>query len=114
MKTFTADILGHEWQIKLLPVSRFTKRFGKNTLGLTDTHRRTIFLPNGHANFEVMAHELTHAYLHELCVDSADLEAHQMEEICCDLMAKYGKRVLTQATLLMKAVAPKAVEQAND
>jgi hypothetical protein len=92
-----AKVLGHEWIIYFLSAKEFRRKYGGNTLGVAECDERQITLLSRGLKLETLVHELHHAYVGELCVDVADLSGDQMEEVCADLMARYGARLLKQA-----------------
>jgi hypothetical protein len=48
--------------------------------------------------FEDIVHELTHAYLDELCIgDAVRLKKKQLEEAFCELLSKHGETLIKQA-----------------
>ena len=90
-------VLGHAWIIYFLSAKDFRRKYGGNCLGVAECDDRQISLLARNIKAETVIHELHHAYIGELCVDVADLSGDQMEEVCSDLMARYGARLLKQA-----------------
>jgi hypothetical protein len=91
-------VLGHDWIVYFLPAKEFKRRFGGDCLGVAECDDRKIsILANRNFKLETLVHELHHAYLGEMCVDVANLSGDQMEEVCSDLIARYGARLLKQA-----------------
>lgn len=90
-------ILGHSWIVYFLPAREFRRKYGGNCLGIVECDDREIYILAKNYKAETLIHELHHAYVGELCVDVAYLSGDQMEEVCSDLMARYGSRLLKQA-----------------
>jgi hypothetical protein len=100
-------VLGHKWIVYFCSEEYWKKekKFSNNVLGITDPDTKKIYLRQIKMTFDTIIHELHHAYIEELCVTPADLDTDQMEEVCSDLMAKYGKRLLDQADKLIATYA---------
>ncbi len=98
-------VLGHPWTVYYLSSKDFKKRHGSACVGLTETGERRINLRTKRMKRETVVHELVHAYVTEMCLDVANLEASQMEEAMCDLMAKYGERIFAQADAIVARYA---------
>jgi len=67
VKSFKLDVLGWEWEIKLLPAEALHKDMDMDTDGLCIYAKHLILirqLPNPDYNFDTLVHELTHATLH--------------------------------------------------
>jgi predicted metallopeptidase len=105
MKIF---ILGQPWKVKVINGELFNKTYGSELAGVTDLTAREIVIHASDFNVEVIVHELVHAYYAGMCVGSASLRAHQVEECFCDLFAKYHKEILYNAHEIIKALEDKA------
>jgi hypothetical protein len=89
-------VLGHSWIAYYLPAKEFRAKYGIDYVGLAECEDRELFLLTKGLKVGTIIHELHHAYVHELCLDSANLSGDQMEEACSELMAKYGHIILKQ------------------
>ncbi len=95
-------ILNKPWTIRVLKRSKYKKKNGSDSVAVTKVHKRQIDLgPKGH-DLETVCHELTHAYLSEMCTHSADLTIHDLEEVFAELMAKRGYELLGLAEQLIE------------
>lgn len=97
---FKFTILGKKWILKALDKKAYKKKNGKDSVGMTYIHKRKIYVRPGSQLRETLVHELVHAYLAELCVYSADITGDALEEVFCDLLAKFGKEILELAASL--------------
>jgi hypothetical protein len=93
---FRFKVLGHSWIAYYLPEKEFRQKYGTSYVGMAECEDRELFLLTKGLKLGTIVHELHHAYVHELCLDSADLSGDQMEEACAELMAKYGRKILDQ------------------
>lgn len=114
---FKFTILGHPWVVYYCTERYYKRKNGKDSVGITHLDSREIYVRAKHLSRETVVHELTHAYFAELCTHSADITSDALEEIFCDLMAKYGSRLLRQADKIMsthKKLLGKVGEQAAE
>ena len=108
MLTITFNILNKEWRLKLLKNKKHKKKNGKDNVGVTKYWKREISIPVAGADLETIVHELNHAYRAEMCMGStSEITVDDMEEICCELMAKRGRELLDLADELFEQVAKK-------
>ncbi len=104
MMKFDFEILGKRWQLRVLKRRKYAKKNGKDSVALTYMHKRRIDLSPFGTDYETIVHELVHCYLSELCTSSAVLEVEELEEVFAELMAKFGKQLLTLADDLYSRV----------
>ena len=95
------EILGHPWTVRVLTKAVFERRFNKSTLAICIGYKKTIYLCSTEISFETVCHELTHAFFSEMGTNSASLSGEQLEEVACDLVSKYGGRILELAGRVM-------------
>lgn len=104
---FRFEVLGKSWVIRLMKRKKYAKKNGKDSVAMTYRQKRRIDLSPFGRDLETITHELTHAYLTELCLDSANPDSDALEEIFCEMMAKHGPKLLEQARdLHLKANPP--------
>ncbi len=96
MKSLPVRIVGKVWKVKRLSKRTFRKKFGTDCVAIMDMDKRKIWLYL--ADRETVAHELVHAYLAELCVGRADIDAAALEEVFCEFFAKFGQEALLLAS----------------
>jgi len=96
-------VVGKRWRVRILDHKEFKKRH-PGTLAVAKPHNKTIVLSIKHASFETVCHEITHAYLDELCLGNAiGLKKAQTEEVICELMSKFGPRIVAQSLHVVAA-----------
>lgn len=95
-------ILGKPWVLQVLSERTYAKNNGTDSVALTHMSKRKIDLSPHGCDLESIIHELVHAYLHELCTSSADLDNDNLEEIFAELLAKRGKELLQLGEELFK------------
>jgi hypothetical protein len=101
--TLTIRVLSKRWKVKVLPHKEYKARY-PGTLAVAKPHTKTIVLSIKHASFETVCHEITHAYLDELCMGNAlSLKKAQREEAICELMSKFGPRIVAQSLHVVAA-----------
>lgn len=93
-------VLGKRWRLKLLKSKKYNKKNGKDSIAITYTTDREIHVSPKGLDQETITHELVHAYMSELCVNSCRWDADDAEEFFCELMAKRGYEVLGLSRLL--------------
>lgn len=100
------DVLGNEWTVYYCSKKYFCKKFPEDKVGtyaLTVCDDRKIYLRTDKMSRETIRHELGHAYIWDMGAACAALEPHQLEEIYCELVAKYGKRIHKQGDQIAEA-----------
>lgn len=107
MKRLSFDILGKDWEIRLLKKKKYQKKNGSDSVGITYIDKRRIDIGQGGKDKETFIHELVHAYLAELCVYTADLGDEELEEVFSELMAKRGYELLAKADYLFSKLVKK-------
>lgn len=90
-------LLDKDWKVRLLKRKKYTKKNGKDSLAITYMYKRRIDIQIGGLDVETIIHELVHAYMHELCLGSTDINVSDLEEVYCELMSKRGLELLTLA-----------------
>lgn len=101
MRCIRFKILGKSWLIRSLPTKEYeSKKYRKGSVAITRLHKRRIDLSPQGRDKETIVHELVHAYMSELCVNSMSPSTDDVEEFFCELMSKYGKKLLELADLL--------------
>lgn len=101
------EILGKEWKLKILKNKRYKKKNGKDSVAITHYWKRQIDVPMLGIDLETIVHELTHAYLTEMCHDTRALKAEDLEEVYAELMAKRGRELLELADILFQQATDK-------
>lgn len=104
-------IMEKTWELRILPNKKYHKKRGKDSLGQTLSWKRRIDLHksavsfNDESSLELIVHELLHAYLGEMCVQSTEnISNDDFEEIYAELLAKRGKELLALADHLLDEV----------
>lgn len=99
------DIAGKKWVMRLLTKKQYRKKYGRDSVAITNIDKRRIDVSHRGVDKETFVHELVHAYLGEFCTHSADLDDENLEEIFAELMAKRGEEILKLADdLLFKSM----------
>lgn len=94
-------VIGKPWELRCVGKKAYeAKKARANSVAMTYYHKRKIVLSPSGTDLESIIHELTHAYLYELCTHSADLDVDAQNEIFCELMAKRGRELLNLAEIL--------------
>jgi phage gp36-like protein len=100
---YRIDIIGHTWTIFFLTKSQFIKKYENHCLGVTEPDERAIFLRIDKLSLETIIHELMHGYLSEHNAHTMQLSPDQMEELCCDITAKYAAKLVEQGEQIIHA-----------
>ncbi len=91
-KQHQITIRGVKWKYVVLPDPLYFEKTGEDSDALTYQHRMT-FKQTG-LTWGTCRHEIRHAYVRTLCVDSAELNADHMEEICAELDDHWGLKMM--------------------
>ncbi len=87
MRGWRIKIMGATWVYNLYSRDGFLKLHPDcaNDAALILPKTRQIHFCQGEATLEIVRHEVRHAFIAELCLDSTDLTIDQFEEIQCTL-----------------------------
>lgn len=112
-------IVGKEWTVYFCSKRYFDKKHreyfeappgpaGNGTLAFTCQDDKKLFLRSNRMRRETIIHELCHSYLWELCLwdlrhRESDATPERIEEAFCDLLSKYGKKLLKQTDQIIEA-----------
>lgn len=98
------QVMGRKWNVILQDTKRFRKSQCDKTIAYTDGDEREIHVGTQGRDIETIRHELVHAYMAEFCLNSADLDNENLEEIYADFMAKRGHELLKLADVIFKRI----------
>jgi len=114
MKKIKFEILGKKWSLKVFSPQKYTKKHGYDSLAVTIMWKRKIAVHGEGVDKETIIHELVHAYMHEFCLKSTnDISAEDLEEIFCEMMAKWGREILDMADSLLVMIDKIQKEQST-
>jgi hypothetical protein len=102
---FKFQIMGKNWTLRLMKRKRYMKTNGADSVAITECYKRQIDLSPYGRDLETIIHELVHAYLWEMGVGTATLDADAIEEVMCELMAKRGQELLNLASDLFNRIS---------
>jgi hypothetical protein len=94
---YKLDILGHTWIVYYLTAKVFIKKYSDTSLAIAECDDREIYLRADKITPDTVAHEIAHAYFQEHSAPVMDLSTDQVEELACDIISKYGRRINDQA-----------------
>lgn len=97
-------ILGRKWRLLVYTSKKFRQKRGSDHVGETDVNKRKIYLCPDGFDLETITHEVIHAHLGEMCLNSAELDGTAMEEICCELFSKRGADILALSFRMFEQV----------
>jgi hypothetical protein len=100
---YKLNILNRTWTVYYLTKAIFVKKYSDNTLATTECDDREIYLRLDKLKIETVAHEIMHAYFEEHSLPTMDLSPDQVEELACDIVAKYGLIIHQQANQVIHA-----------
>lgn len=104
--TYPFDVLGLPWTAHFLPKKTFNRHHaedGYDVAAVTVCDDKQIHFRRAKLTRETVIHELCHAYIFELGAARADLNSDQLEEVYCDMVAKFGERIWKQADEILLA-----------
>jgi len=102
MKKIQFEILGKVWNLRILPPKKYKKKHGDDSEGVCRAWKKSIDIHAKCLTKETLLHELTHAYLSEMCITSAtEFTKNDLEEIYCELLSRWGRELLDLADSLL-------------
>jgi hypothetical protein len=94
-------VLGKAWELRPMAKRRYAKKHGKDSVAITRTDKRIVYLSPFGMDLETITHELVHVYKYEMCLNSMnDLTLDDMEEFYAEFLAKFGYEILDLAESL--------------
>lgn len=101
---YRLKILGETWKYSFLSLELYNKLHPDNpeSAALTLSDSREMHFCLSDFTDSTARHEMLHAYYNELPVMSANLELDQLEEIMCDIVGRYGPKLIRQANTICK------------
>lgn len=98
MRKIKFKILDKDWTLRVLKKKKYKKKNGKDSVAITYGYKKCIDVGPKGVRYEIIAHELVHAYMEELCVNSTtNLSIDDLEEIFAELLSKHGHTLLALA-----------------
>lgn len=110
MRQFKQRILNKDWRIKVYTESFYIRTHGDDSEATTlSTHE--IHMREDSLEFCTVLHEIVHAYMFTLYLHSAELSAHQTEEVMCELIGNRWKELFQTAfQLYLKLIKKQSQE----
>lgn len=78
-------VFGRKWKAKLYTNKYYTRLHGDDSHAITVTEQREMHFNRDSFKLKYIRHEVRHAFTNEIPIESAGLDAKQMEEIQCSL-----------------------------
>jgi len=98
-------VMGKRWKLFLLTKKQYRKKIDEHSIAECHGDKHRIYLSPFGMDIKTLRHELVHAHLYELCLESASgLTKDAMEEIFAELMAHRGPELLRLANRLLSQV----------
>ena len=105
------NIKGLEWTYELLSAEEYVKAHGKGDLGLCIKDERKLVFILEEISYSTIVHELTHAYMASICIDScSDIDSHDLEEIFCEINGNHINDIVGQGKEILKNLNKEAVK----
>lgn len=94
-------VLGKVWTLLPMARKRYAKKHGKDSVAITRTDKRIVYLSPFGMDLETITHELVHCYRYEMCLDSMiEITPDDMEEFYAEFIAKFGHEILDLSEML--------------
>lgn len=87
MNQLFINVQGSRWKVKVISQETFDRIHSPKFVGSTDCTLKEIHLIRGRIDLGTVIHELFHAYVCQLHIDSASLRPDQFEEIIAEFLA---------------------------
>lgn len=109
MKTVKFKFIGDDWILYLVPkeeMEHLTRDdYGDTPIAYVQPADREMFvLDEGDLTLRTLMHELWHVAFSSQLVDTAKLEASQMEEVSAEVFAVHGPRMMTFGIALLETL----------
>jgi len=91
------EALNRDWTVTVLSADDFKRRFDDEAAAFTLPDSNEVVFSEDGLCLATVVHELTHCYYDSLCVSSAELTPHQIEEVFAEMFAIHGEKMLKLA-----------------
>jgi len=100
-------VLGKHWHLRPMLKKKYAKKHGKDSVAITRTDKRIVYLSPYGRDLETITHELVHCYRYEMCLDSmTEITVDDMEEFWAEFISKFGHEILDLAEELYNKLNP--------
>ena len=83
------SIKGLDWKFKLYSNKEYIRLNGKSSQGFTMKAEREAHFNLNYIETPLILHELVHVYMSSCCIDSAEIDPYEREEIFADLISHH-------------------------
>ncbi len=105
---YTFKILGHKWTATVLKYKDYIKTHGNDSIAICDVKKREIHFCYGFCGIVQARHELFHAYISEHFPVEMQLDLEKFEEMCCEIVGRYGHTICNQSNSVYKKLLLKS------
>lgn len=102
MVKFKITLFGRPWSFYSIPDQLFIAKHGAGLAGLSLLDEHRVDIKESELTLETVIHELTHVYWSNLCIETANLKPHQLEEVTCELMATHASTIIRTSKFILK------------
>ena len=100
----TFRVRGHAWTAKVLSKKEYTALHGFDSIAMCVPKKREIHFYDGLCSIITVRHEIMHSYVYESFPIIIQLDIDRMEELCCELVGRYGHTICNQANRIYKKI----------
>jgi len=109
-KSITLNIKGTDWKFVSLTAKQFEKENPPDNddyidHACADNEKHTVFFKKEMISAHTIRHELQHVLVFESLIESSDLNAHQMEDLCCEIVGKHNREIEAWTIQILEAFA---------
>lgn len=90
---YKSKIKGHEWSFHGQTNAAYVRKHGSDSSAITYTKDREIYFNLSCMAPDYVRHELLHAYIASSSTNSSNLDADQVEELCCEIFGEFGPEI---------------------
>jgi len=87
-KQITYQVYGESWRFHVTSSRTYVRKFGSDSEAICLLDDREVWFNGDELDPQVIAHELMHIFFQQSNHKSAELDAHQVEELAAEIVAR--------------------------
>lgn len=107
MKSCRATVMGTNWLFRCFPDAEYRRLRGKDSEAITIKEDRLVDFNQVYLTVGTIRHELLHTYFFTMPVGSANLSAHQVEEVSAAILDERYDEIGRTARSIYQKLKPK-------
>lgn len=115
MKAVKLSVKDVTWTFQLLTDEAYEAKHGKDSHGITTKYTLEVDLKLSSFSYQLVLHELFHAYVASCCINSIeDMDDSAMEELAAEIIEYHIDQIQKNAKKIYTTLKPKELKKPKD